>query len=103
MKNLFLHNQIRVNNILAKQNYLWLGDRMGPAMMYSSSRSSLRNIAMYYCPSITIYFDLFESTCINLPESRSNRLFLDHQITLRKSVRTVVHRNRKRHPGFQIR
>ena len=96
MKNLFLHNQIHLNNILAKQNFRWLGDRMGPAMMYSSSQSSLRNIAMYYCPSITIYFDLFESTCINLPESRSNRLFLDHQITLRKSVRTVVHRNHKK-------
>jgi len=49
MKNLFLHIQRRVNNILAKQNYLWWGDRMGPAMMYSSSRSSVRNIAMNDC------------------------------------------------------
>ena len=49
MKNLFLHNRINVNNILAKQNYLWLGDRMGPAMKSSSSRSSRRNIAMFAC------------------------------------------------------
>ena len=49
MKNLFLHNQIHVNNILANQNYLWLVGRMGPAMMNSSSRSSLRNIAMSAC------------------------------------------------------
>jgi hypothetical protein len=49
MKNLSLHNLIHGNNILAKQNYLWLVGRMGPAMMYSSSRSSLRSIAMHDC------------------------------------------------------
>ena len=36
MKNLFQHNHKRVNNISANQNYLSLGDRMGPAMTYSS-------------------------------------------------------------------
>jgi hypothetical protein len=44
-----------VNNILAKQNFRWLRDRMGPAMMYSSSRSSLRNIAMHDCPNLMMF------------------------------------------------
>jgi hypothetical protein len=50
---------------------------MGPAMMYSSNQSSLRNIAMNYCLSLIIYVDLFELTCINLPEPRINRLFFE--------------------------
>ena len=58
MKNLFLHNQIHVNNILANQNYLWLVGRMGPAMMYSSSQNSLRNIAMYACIFLMIPRDI---------------------------------------------
>jgi hypothetical protein len=62
MKNLFLHNQILVNSILANQNYLWLVGRMGPAMMYSSNQNSLRNIAKHHCLSLIIYIELFEST-----------------------------------------
>ena len=62
MKNLFLHNQILVNSILANQNYLWLVGRTGPAMMYSSNQNSLRNIAKHHCLSLIIYVELFEST-----------------------------------------
>ena len=58
MKNLFLHNRIHVNNISAKQNYLWYGDRMGPAMMCSSSQNSLRSIAMHDCLSYILLRDI---------------------------------------------
>jgi hypothetical protein len=58
MKNLFLHNRIHVDNILANQNYPWLGDRRDPAMMNSSNQSSLRNIAICACIFVILPRDI---------------------------------------------
>ena len=99
MKNLFLHNQKHVNNILANQNYQWLVDRMGPAMMYSSSQNSLRSIAMHDCLSLIIYFKYqYESTTIepclvrirSFSRSLRNNININNQMISQRLVLRVL-------------